>query len=495
MKKVFALLLPLIFISAVSFASPRSLEAFLSHSTFSIPDQGPYLETYLQIQGNSLTYVQKPSGKFQGSIQVTMIIRKDTAIVDFRKYELFSTEVNDTTSILPDFIDQQRFILPNGNYSLDLNISDVNKTTKPVIVSIPIEIDIPENSISISGIQMIETFNKTTEQNLLSKSGYDLVPYVDNFFPTDKSKLTFYAEIYNPLPVSGDLDKVLVSAHIESFESKKMLNDYVRVKREESRQVIALFSEFDISNLPSGNYNLVVTVRNKKNEVIAQKASFFQRLNSNISNIASDLANIDISSSFALRYSNTDTLRENIRSLRPIATQMEQIFINTQLMSSDIQSLQQFLYNFWLNRNEVDPAGAWDKYRIEVIKVNNSYSTQVKKGYDTDMGRVYLQYGPPNTITDVPFDAGGLLNDPSIPYQIWHYYTINNNRERNKKFVFAASELMVKDYTLIHSDASGEIQNYNWQTELVRMRGTDEMDADKLKRDRSRPADLYRNPR
>ena len=197
---------------------------------------------------------------------------------------------------------------------------------------------------------------------------------------------------------------------------------------------------------------------------------------------------------FRSRYSNADTLRENIKSLRPIATQMEQIFINTQLMSSDIQSLQQFLYNFWLNRNEVDPAGAWDKYRIEVIKVNNSYSTQVKKGYDTDMGRVYLQYGPPNTITDVPFDAGGLLNDPSIPYQIWHYYTINNNRERNKKFVFAASELTVKDYTLIHSDVTGEIQNYNWQKELVRMRGSDDMDADKLKRDRGRAATYYNNP-
>ncbi|PKP46860.1 MAG: hypothetical protein CVT94_13355 [Bacteroidetes bacterium HGW-Bacteroidetes-11] len=493
MKKVFALLLPLLIMHAASIASPRSLEAFLSHSTFSIPGEGPYLETYLQVQGNSLTYTQNSAGKFQGSIQVTLIIRKDTAIIDFRKYELFSPELNDTTSILPNFIDQQRFALPNGSYTIDLTISDINKTSKPVIVSIPLEIAVPEDAISISGIQMIETFSKTTEQNLLSKSGYDLVPYVDNFFPTDKSKLTFYAEIYNPLPVSDDLDKFLISGHIESFESKKMLNDYVRIKREESRQVIALFSEFDITNLPSGNYNLVVTVRNKKNEVIAQNTAFFQRFNANISNMATDLTSVDISSSFVLRYTNMDTLRESIKSLRPIATQMEQIFINSQLMSSDIHSLQQFLYNFWLTRNEVDPSGAWDKYRIEVIKVNNSYSTQVKKGYDTDMGRVYLQYGPPNTITDVPFDAGGLLNDPSIPYQIWHYYTINN-RERNKKFVFAASELKVKDYTLIHSDATGEIQNYNWQRELVRMRGTEDMDADRLKRDRGRSATYYNNP-
>lgn len=118
----------------------------------------------------------------------------------------------------------------------------------------------------------------------------------------------------------------------------------------------------------------------------------------------------------------------------------------------------------------------------------------IKKGYNTDMGHVSLQYGAPNTITDVPFDVSGLLNEPAVPYQIWHYYSINNNRERNRKFVFVASELRVKDYLLVNSDVKGEIQNYEWQTELVRLKGNNEMNADKLKQDRGRSATYYNNP-
>lgn len=502
MKKIFALSFLLLSFSALLTASPGNLEAYLSHATFSIPGEGPYLETYLQVQGNSLIYKVNENGKFQGSVLVTLIIRKDTSIVDFRKYELHSPMLDDTISILPNFIDQQRFLLGNGNYLLDITLSDANKKDRPIVVNIPVEISIPDDAISISGIQMIEAFSKTSEQNLLSKSGYDFIPYVDNFFPTEKSKLTFYAEIYNPLPPSDNLDKFLVSAHIESFESKNMLNDYVRIKREDARPVIALFSEFDISRLPSGNYNLVVSVRNKQNQIVAQNTAFFQRFNANISTTAFDLASVDISNSFVLRYSNLDTLRENIRTLGPIATEMERIFINSQLMNSDVTSLQQFLYNFWATRNPADPSGDWEKYRIEVIKVNNTYSTQIRKGYETDMGRVYLQYGPPNTISDAPFETSGYnsqvhsgkVDSGSVPYQIWHYYTLNDNRERNKKFVFINSGLRTTDYQLVHSDAKGEIQNYNWQRMLSRNLDIDDYNPESIKKDRSRSAERFNNP-
>ncbi len=494
MKKILATLGIFTFFFATFPATAQNLQAYFSHAVFSVPGDGPYLETYLQVQGNTLQYKENASGKYQGSVQVLLIIKKDTSIVDFRKYELFSPELTDTTAVKEDFIDQQRFPLPDGEYLIDVSLSDVNSNDKPLAAKIPIEVAIPDKEISISGIQLIESFTKTTSENVLSKSGYDLVPFVDNFFPTDKSKLTYYTEIYNPIPTSEELDMFLISAHIESFESKKMLNDFVRIKRETAKPVIALFNEFNIENLPSGNYNLVVSIRNKRNELLAQNAAFFQRFNENMSNSTFDLAAVDISNSFVLKYSNLDTLRENVRSIRPIATEMERIFINTQLMNSDLSSLQQFLFNFWRTRNDIDPAGEWEKYRIEVMRVNNSYSTQVKKGYDTDMGRVYLQYGPPNTITDRPFDASGLLNDPSVPYQIWHYYSINNNRERNKKFVFVASELGVRDYTLVHSDVTGEIQDYNWQTQLVRQKGQGEMDPDQLRQDRGRSATYYNNP-
>jgi len=494
MKNKHLIFIALLFVSIGGYAQPRGLGAFLSHASFNIPGESPYLETYLEVMGNTLVYKQNASGKYQGSIQVTMLIKQDSVIKDFRKYELFSPEVTDTSVIGINFIDQQRFSLPNGDYSLDLSIADVNVDKKPVVVSYPLIIDFPADNYSISGIQLVNSFKKTEAPNVLSKSGYDFVPFVDNFYPSEKGKLTFYTEIYNPLHKEGSEDKYLISAYIESFETRKMLEEYVRIKRENSKQVTVLLSEFDITKLPSGNYNLVVNLRDKENKILTQGITFFQRSNPGVGSPALDLASVNPTNSFADRINSIDTLREYIRSCQPIATELEQMFTNTQVEIASIDILKQFFLNFWLNRNETDPEKAWEDYKTEVRKVNLAYSTQVKKGYSTDMGRVYLRYGPPNTVTDVPFDASGMISETSVPYQIWHYYSINNNRERNKKFVFIASELRVKDYVLVHSDVIGEIQNYNWQSQLVRHIGVGDQDADKIKSDRSRSATYYNNP-
>jgi GWxTD domain-containing protein len=498
MKKILALSLLLISAGAFAASAPRSLGAYLSHATFNIPGNSPYLETYLEIIGNTIVYKQNAGGKFQGSVQVTMIIRQDSVIKDYRKYELLSPELDDTTAIALNFIDQQRFMLENGSYELDLSIADLNVGQKPVVITYPVVVSFPDDRISVSGIQLVNSFSKTTASNVLSKSGYDFVPYVDNFYPSDRNKLTFYAEIYNPAHKEGSTEKYLVSAFIESYENNRMLNEYVRIKREDSKPVIVLLSEFDISRLPSGNYNLVVSIRNKNNEVVGENIAFFQRFNPSVNASALNFENIDLNNTFAQRISSIDTLREFIRTLSPIATEMERIFINSQINAATLPTLQQFFYRFWSLRDELEPEKAWIAYNQEVIKVNNTYSTQVRKGYETDMGRVYLQYGPPNTITDVPFETSGyrytnndINSTGTIPYQIWHYYSINNNRERNKRFVFINSSLRVTDYQLVHSDVRGEIQNYNWQRMLTRSLEIQDRDADDLRRDKSRSARIY----
>ena len=489
MKKSFSILLILIAFGVNSTAIAQSLNAYFSHATFSIPDEEPYLETYIEIIGKSLKYKATEEKIFQGNVQIALIIKQDSVIKDFRKYELKSPEITDTTNVTVNFIDQQRFMLSNGDYNIELSILDLNHPNpKPAFITYPVNIDFPGDKISVSSIQLVKELSKSSETTALSKSGYDIIPYVDNFYGPTMNKIIFYTEIYNPQAGTNAEERYLVSSFIESFESRQMLNNYVKIKRENAKPVSVVLNEFDITDLPSGNYNLVVSVRDKNNTMIAQQASFFQKLNNRVKSLASIAPDMNLTNTFANRINDTDALREYIRSLRPVSTETERIFIDTYVETTDQTSLQQFFYNFWTDRNPDQPEQAWINYNNEVIKANNTYSTQVKKGYNTDMGRIYLQYGPPNTITDRPFDEG------VVPYQIWHYYSLNNNRERDKKFVFVASELIVKDYTLVHSDATGEIQNYGWQSELVRQRGNVDMDAEQLRRDRGRSGTYYNNP-
>ena len=88
------------------------------------------------------------------------------------------------------------------------------------------------------------------------------------------------------------------------------------------------------------------------------------------------------------------------------------------------------------------------------------FGSRQVKGYLTDRGRVYLQYGAPNDVKEVPSDP------VTLPYEIWDYYYLNN--QSNVKFVFYDPVLTGNDYELLHSNLYGEVQNPNWRMHLVR---------------------------
>ncbi len=480
---IFALLLPVCLMSGEVIAG-NYVKAQLFYSKFYSPADGPYLETYLSVVGSSVVFMKNSTGKFQGSIEVTMIFSKDGEIKNFDKYELSSPEVDDTTNIDFNFLDQQRFNLPNGTYDFEIQIRDIHSEIPPFKTTQTIEIDFPDDDISVSGIELVESYTKTTKENILSKSGLDLVPYVYNFYPDAVNHLRFYAEVYNTLKILGEGEKFLLNYYIENYENKQHLSKFSRYKRETAKQVNVLFADFDITYLPSGNYYLVIEVRDKENTLKATNKLFFQRSNPDVEPRYADISNISVENSFVSNITNRDTLLEYIHSLVPISTNPEIQFIKYQINKpgAEVDLMQRFFLNFWLNRDNLDPEGAWKEYLVAVEFVDDQFGypgKKGKKGYETDRGRIYLKYGPPNTITDRPFDAstsGMAINnggveapDPgSVPYQIWFYYSLNN--QVNRKFVFANPNLATYDYELIHSNMPGEIHNANWQQELSRIK-------------------------
>jgi len=80
----------------------------------------------------------------------------------------------------------------------------------------------------------------------------------------------------------------------------------------------------------------------------------------------------------------------------------------------------------------------------------------MREGYLTDRGRVYLEYGPPNSISE------SSSSQLAYPYQIWHYYQLTKSQQ-NKKFVFFNRTGALNEYELIHSNALGEPQNPKWR--------------------------------
>ena len=124
-----------------------------------------------------------------------------------------------------------------------------------------------------------------------------------------------------------------------------------------------------------------------------------------------------------------------------------------------------------------------------VLIVNDEFGTKLKKGYETDRGRVYLQYGPPNKLVDVPSEPN------AYPYQIWFYYHIGNFN--NRKFVFYNRDLSSNDYVILHSDMTGEVYNRQWDLDL-HLRTNPKQNVDRenpIPSQGSRAKDYYDDPR
>ncbi len=490
MKKILLILAGMAFCLNSAYTQDKTIRAYLSYATFYIPDSGPFIETYLAVEGSTVEFLENEDGLYQATIEVLMIFRQDDDIIDFAKYELKSPAIDDELKTDFGFIDQQRFALDEGEYEMEIQIADVNNPEAPSFLTYEkIYLQYPVNEIHVSGIQLIERFSRTNGESTISKSGYDLIPVVFAFYPESENTMTFYCEIYNTEKIFGDDTQYMLNYFIESFEHKQLLNDFFFRRRMTSSKVNNLLNNINIASLPSGNYNLVVEVRDQLNELVTRNEVFFQRSNPNISFNLDDIAALTIGNTFVSNMTNKDSLSDHILSLAPISTEIERDFALNMVREGRLETMQQYFYNFWLNRNYTEPEVEWMNYSEEVQRVNASFSTPTRKGYDTDRGRVYLQYGPPNNLTESYNEPG------AYPYEIWQYYTLGN--QRNKRFVFYSKDMVTNDFSLIHSDAMGELPNYRWQHEIYK-RTWDPSGIDDVRPPDAfgtRASDYYRDPR
>ncbi len=441
------------------------ISAYFYQCAFNTPDNKPYVETYLSVVGSSVSFKKNVQGKYQGQVEVGILFSQAGVIKASKKFMLLSPEANDTLK-RANFIDLQRFSLEPGEYEFEQMITDKNINGKTLTIKKKIKIDFPAAQVNLSDIELLASFAKVETKGPLTKNGVDLVPYMaDFFYPEEVTELSFYAEVYNTKSLLGENEKFLISYFIEGFENKNPLSKFAAFKRETTGAVNILLSKFNIAELPSGNYNLVVEVKNKLNEIVAQKKVFFQRKNRGVKMSADDLSGITVENTFASRITGKDSLAEILRSLRPVASESEKQFLDNQVKLADEKLMQQFLYNFWKSRSELAPEEAWNKYAQDVKAVNKKFGTFTHKGYETDRGRVYLQYGPPDKREEYPAEPN------AYPYEIWVYYTLSDKSKLNpnqtgKQFIFYNPDLVTNNYTVLHSDALGETHDTRWEMKL-----------------------------
>ncbi len=432
-----------------------AFRAYFDYRVFHAPGQGPYVEFMTSFDGTSFELA--PNGAadslYQSKVQMTLIVTQANVVKDFRKIIVDGPSVSKAEPA--DFFSLERFILPNGTYNLEIEIVDLNSSTQlPETLVQKIVINNSETTPFISDIEFVSAYSKTTDQNAFSKSGYDLIPYLSSYFPSDVKNIIFYSEVYNTNLYPGqDEAFILVTTVVDKF--LKEVPDSKRIKRLTGKDAISNLMIVDISNLPTGDYKLRLEAFDRSNTSICIEEREFSRNLIQIVPIDQQTVSAEtVRLSFASFYTNRDSLAMILQSHLPIAKSQERNTIDNVVPTADLETLQSFFYSFWYRRDQQSPEAAWKKYEQQVKDVQDYFGTRIKKGWQTDRGRVYLQYGPPNTRVMRP-------NDPDYwPFEIWHYYETNDGLH-DRRFLFVNTTLG-QDYELLHSDVPAEPKNNDW---------------------------------
>ena len=368
-------------------------------------------------------------------------------------------------------------MLPNGTYTLRLTTADANLKKPEAQLELPVSLGYaPSNPVQISDIQLLSSFRKADAQSAPSafvKNGIEVVANPSSFYPPHQTKLSFYAEVYQTARAVGLNEPLVITYGLYPERGRDPIPAFSKMTKQKAQPANVLLAEMDISKLPSGNYRLQIEVRDKTNQLLAAQVKMVQRSNPDLDAVVLDPstenqvpADAEITFAGAI---DSARLELYLLSHQPLASTNEFDFIKGLVASKNAKNQRRYLEHFWKRRSPNNPAGMWADYQKRIDYVEATFATRNYRGFQTDRGRVYLQYGPPNLIHNEKTDLKRNPNATDVlPYQIWHYYHIGN--QNNKVFVFVQKNLGNDNFRLEHSDMRGEINNPDWRAEVVQQR-------------------------
>lgn len=457
MKKI---LLAFIILNFYALSQLKAVDVSISHAGFK-GEKGSYIEFYFYVVGSTLTQIQMDSLNSQGSLEVTTLFKKNNTITQFDKFVLKSP-----SSLSPvNFYEMRRYAIENGVYDIEVQFKDTNNPQDSLVYKSMAIIEYNNLSLRQSDITLLSSITPDSSDNKFVKNGYrcEVLPF--QYYDRSHTNLTFYNEIYNTDQFIGE--DFLLSYSIEKSsltENGKLM--VIAHKRKKPAPYIPNLLALDISHLESGNYRLKVTIRNRANELLSEKETFFQRSNPLLSNSIDTITTDALGKEFVSQLSAQE-LRYGLKAIAMQLSADEAGVLKAIMSANDTSAQQRYLFRHWAKKNPSLPEQVYDEYMMVAKAVDKTYYNGYGYGFETDRGRVYMLYGRPDDIVSVENE----MNAP--PYEVWVYYKIDKTQQTNVKFLFYNPNLVANGHRLLHSTCRGELQNPRWKHELYKSSPTE----------------------
>lgn len=451
--KSLSIIFLILLISFTSNAQQRKMKAYVDNKQFYAPEIGNYVEFHLQFTGHTINYKAKDGGLI-GDLAVRMKISdQDSNVVRNDAYRLETPFMKD--SLVEDFYDVRRFQLDPGTYEFQLELVDLNGDNTPIKASQMLIVSEMRDAISISNIEVAEYASKGDGTSPFFKSGYDIIPRLTTFYPQELSFIPVYFELYNTNQLPDSV--FAIRQTITNAATGVELTQLRQTSRHFTGPVVPVLRELDISTVPTGKFILSYKLLNRNMLELAEEWYEFERSNDEVY----DLSTRDIVLDPAFQESITDdSIGFYLESLIPISSATGVKNIIAVSKSKDGNEARKHIQLYWMATDAENTYESWMKYKSQVQLVERVYSNNFQEGFETDRGRVYLQYGAPTNI----ITRENSTNE--YPFEIWVYNEIG--KFSNKRFIFYNPDLVNNTYRLLHSDMVGELKNPGWQRELAK---------------------------
>jgi GWxTD domain-containing protein len=445
----------------------KALDVTTTTTLFQSSKGEPYIEVYSYFVATSVKYQRMPQKQKRASVRILYLIKQGDAILQADKFAL-NSPLTDSLARPSNFLALKRFMLPVGKYTLEATYTDANDEKNTRSTKLDIVVENALEKVELSEIALIsKAENSENENHPFFKNGAIMEPLVMAYYPVGYNSLQFYAEAYRTKSVLKD-DAFAIRYYIETPQASRQKIEIIGNKRLTANEVTPFLGSLDISQLPSGNYNLVVELRNRSLEVIAVRKCFFQRSNPFLQKPDIVLSQLPVNQMFTKNFTK-DSCNWSLTALLPQLEGESQNRVLAILKEPNLDQKRTYIFSFWTSRYPANGENAYKQYMTLVQELDDKYTSYIRKGHMTDRGRVWLKYGKPDNYVIQETEVG------ASPYEIWTYDRISD-KQSTGKFIFYNPSLAANDYELLHSTVRGERQDPQWQRKIYKNAQTNDRD-------------------
>ncbi len=436
--------------AATAGGTPDStLQFAVDYARFRINALAAHVELYVGVPRAQLLFVPEDGGLIASFESRVVISRGDSQLVTHAW--VAHSPAKDTAEIRPNQVlyTQANFQLPVGEYQFEVQVRDPrsgNAGTRTLAV--PVENFEMEN-LALSDIEISARLMKDTTLSLFFKNHYTVIPNPAATYGPGLPMLYAYTEIYN-LTFPND-SAYSVTYRILDGQGSAVKTLPAKRRAVYGRQLVEV-GAVNVVSLPLGTFFLELRVVDHatQKEAVRRRKFFVYREDESLPVEGGGLdAGLELMLA-TYRQRTPDELNEEFKAVRYLATKEEQKIY----ASLNDEGKRDFFVKFWQPRDRT-PQTPRNEFREDYLnraRFANEYFSGLRKGVETDMGRVLLVYGQADEVERFPSTS------ENRPYQIWKYYQIEGGVE----FVFVDVNSW-GEFKLVHSSARGELQDNDWQ--------------------------------